>query len=731
MKKRLLNGMIGVMILLCACGSKQKVSEVGFENEGNIYDISDVVLPVDTEYVVKSICMGKDSIYIHADVFNDDIMEDTIYKASLDLEKIEELPLKKDDQYIDNFTCDNEGNIYFLGCDDNGNIMLSKSENTGDIIWSVPVELDEEGSIIQSMEVVEREEIILDCEEDFLLYDIETGAERGSVSSFSKESDCSEGMLKKTKDGDICYIENIGKKKKLYQFDSNQNVFVEKDVALDNFDLGNGLFTGMTYDFYVYDQKEICGFNIGDKELTHICDFRASDIYVAYIEYICEADDGKILMMCNGESDLNSLTCLTPSDGKDIHAKQTITIGTDGVPESLSKQVAKFNKANTKYKIKIVDYSNNENIEADYITGTAKLGLDMAKGQGPDIIVLGDTIPLEDYSEKGALEPLDSYFSADKEINMSDYLSNIIDMTKVDGKIYSIIPSYTINTCVAAKNAVGSEKVTLVNYEEKCLENGIDPKVGMGLMTRASADDLFSVSGEYVDYKNGTCNFESDQFMTFLEFVKGLPSYEDFDDIDYEKFEDYYRQKKALLKEEMIGSFDQYQAIIKGYFGSEIVFNGYPTSNGGESFVSSDLQIAMNASCAHKDGAWEFMKSFLLDDYQSNLEQEFPISKNVLEELADRALEKPYEIDEDGEKVEIEKKWYVGSVAVEIGELSKEEVDCLVKVIKEATEYSGYNFEISNIISEEAEAYYEEQKSAEEVAEIIQSRVSLYLSENR
>ncbi len=38
---------------------------------------------------------------------------------------------------------------------------------------------------------------------------------------------------------------------------------------------------------------------------------------------------------------------------------------------------------------------------------------------------------------------------------------------------------------------------------------------------------------------------------------------------------------------------------------------------------------------------------------------------------------------------------------------------------------------VTEIIEEEAGAYYEGQKTAEEVADIIQSRVSIYLSESK
>lgn len=54
----------------------------------------------------------------------------------------------------------------------------------------------------------------------------------------------------------------------------------------------------------------------------------------------------------------------------------------------------------------------------------------------------------------------------------------------------------------------------------------------------------------------------------------------------------------------------------------------------------------------------------------------------------------------------------------------------MIDFISSVTDAATNEIQIENIITEEAGAYYENQKSAEEVADIIQSRVSLYLSEN-
>jgi hypothetical protein len=42
----------------------------------------------------------------------------------------------------------------------------------------------------------------------------------------------------------------------------------------------------------------------------------------------------------------------------------------------------------------------------------------------------------------------------------------------------------------------------------------------------------------------------------------------------------------------------------------------------------------------------------------------------------------------------------------------------------------GWSMEILSIISEESQGYFEGQKSVSEVADVIQSRVQIYVSEN-
>ena len=67
----------------------------------------------------------------------------------------------------------------------------------------------------------------------------------------------------------------------------------------------------------------------------------------------------------------------------------------------------------------------------------------------------------------------------------------------------------------------------------------------------------------------------------------------------------------------------------------------------------------------------------------------------------------------------------------EFEELNQEQVDRIVSFVESVNKRGYYNEAISNIISEEAGAYFSGQKSARDVASVIQSRVQVYVNENR
>ena len=63
--------------------------------------------------------------------------------------------------------------------------------------------------------------------------------------------------------------------------------------------------------------------------------------------------------------------------------------------------------------------------------------------------------------------------------------------------------------------------------------------------------------------------------------------------------------------------------------------------------------------------------------------------------------------------------------------LTQEQVDYFMNIINSVDGSYNYDDELVTVVSEEAAAFFAGQKSAEEVAKLIQSRVQIYVNEQR
>lgn len=52
---------------------------------------------------------------------------------------------------------------------------------------------------------------------------------------------------------------------------------------------------------------------------------------------------------------------------------------------------------------------------------------------------------------------------------------------------------------------------------------------------------------------------------------------------------------------------DEYVWAKKGFFDGDVVYNGMPTVEGGETFIEVPFQVAMSSTCKGKAAAWEFI----------------------------------------------------------------------------------------------------------------------------
>ncbi len=107
------------------------------------------------------------------------------------------------------------------------------------------------------------------------------------------------------------------------------------------------------------------------------------------------------------------------------------------------------------------------------------------------------------------------------------------------------------------------------------------------------------------------------------------------------------------------------------------------------------------------------------------------VKKDVFLEKAQEALERPYYLDENGEKQEYDETFYLNGEEIPLPPMTQEQIDQVVAFVQTVNKSVYTNEAVLNIIKEEMDAFYSGQKSAQDVAKIIQSRAQVYVDENR
>lgn len=728
-------------------------------DKNHVYRWEDVEMPLEGNIQFISNCSSKDNLFTLVDYYEGHDSSPEVIKINYALGTWEEIDLEASanisyshlnideeenlyliktvysDEYVEAIENDEESEYDEEFASENSSKTLVKLSDTGELIWEAPLTETDSKEYIESIAYVAEKGILTCSDAGFSFYDKNTG-EGMEIAGEEEDNDYSFENIYAVRDGNVyLYDDSYNEAGPIMKKFNPKKLEFDKEVSIPGGGHGRyRLYPGKAFDFYVDESDGIKAFNFGDKEMTTICDYKESDIVINYLTYVGDDENGKLYAVNENLMDGSELACMTKVDPSDIKEKKIITVGVIYATDDLRKKVADFNKKSDVYRIQTVDYANE--IAGEGMTGyyecANNLGTELIRGQGPDIIVVFHSASLQNFAVKGAFEKLDPYFEKDPDISVSDLLPNIVNATRINGNLYTVVPSFYISTCVAAKDKTGNQKITLKNYREVCERNGIDPLIGMGYMPKDAVSGFYETAiSSYVDYENGTCDFTSKGFISLLEFLKqfqeGADEEEDFD--KYEEFDNYYRENKSLLLEAGLNTFEDYKLFIDGYFGTDVELNGYPTDDDGKSFITMGMQIAMNKNCKHKDAAWEFMKSFYDDEYQNNLEREFPVKVSALEEKAAKAQEPPYYISSNGQKVYTGEIYGVGSKEIQLDALSEEEAGTVMDFIKSVTDVTTNETTILNIITEETGAYYAGQKTAKEVADIIQSRVSIYLSE--
>lgn len=184
--------------------------------------------------------------------------------------------------------------------------------------------------------------------------------------------------------------------------------------------------------------------------------------------------------------------------------------------------------------------------------------------------------------------------------------------------------------------------------------------------------------------------------------------------------------------------------------GGYVSYIGYPTQGGaGSSFQIYD-NMAMSASCRHKEGAWAFIRQVLLPNGSLRTQSDssgnftyspgFPVNKADFDEvMSPKWMENKsgeLMLDANGERIEApgDSLMAVGfprSMVLFDLAPTEPQLERFMELYNAIDHVTSDMIDFYELIREPAEAYWAGDKSLDEAAELIQSRASLYVNEQR
>lgn len=773
-------------ILLCAasCGKKEKEAPKASELINNSYRSVEIDCDINVDSVEKMAYIGEsDKIFIAGYNYDSETYESTpaFYITDTEFSSVQELDLNipaPENGYLNVNTSVNNGKIYaFATTTDYGDFKLpdydspdfdpekfdyEAMEKAAKYSYSL-YSFDESGSQLSVTDIDlsgigeedENDSInignMFSCGGDKFIVEIYSMYQSyylmNSDGTFSGKLEL-DGMnwinnISAADDGNIAVMGYGEKGSEIHFVDPSNLSPVGETVELDNFNGSNLMIQGTgDYSLYMSGSTALCGLKDGKSE--EIINWINSDINGDYVSSIVALDNGDFIVYINNwQTDEKSFCRLTKRDTSELENTKVITIAVTQPDSELTAKITEFNKSSDEYRFRITDYSQyfdyNEESEKTENTPANQLKMDIITGKEPDMIYCSDYSLISSLASKGTFTDLYQFLDKDSSLSRDDILPNILEACEYDGKLFSISNSFSISTVAVKKKYVDKDSWTFDEMVE--IYNGLSSK--MDFSTNCSKEYIFGLLAEannFINYKNGTCNFDSPEFIKMLEFCDRFPKQDDLinwetaTDDEMQKYwseqENAARNDKCLISETYLSDFRSYARIKQVDFGEDISLVGKPSEDGNGSSISTNTNFAILESSPSKDICWQLISGFFSEDYYSQNNWVLPARVSAFEKKADEAMSRPYWIDENGKKQEYDDTYYIGNKEYTIKPLTKEERDYIVDFIKSVTTIqNNYSLDIIMIINEESKAFFNGEKTAEETAKMIQNRASILVSE--
>ena len=400
-----------------------------------------------------------------------------------------------------------------------------------------------------------------------------------------------------------------------------------------------------------------------------------------------------------------------------------ITIALSG-PENrfIETAVESFQKSNPGIVVEIKQYTTigetitgkaengatlaiSENTDPGGAKYIKKISTELMSGGGPDII---DTfyIPVGKFAENGYLCDLGAIIKQDANFGKSNYYENILESGRYKDGLYSIPISFLTNCIIGVHSLptdAAADKLTFDGFFKSAgqalTKSGVKGSYVLHDTDNELFEELFFMYyGEFINQENNKCDFTSGKFVQLITKIKEATDNKLIfrrEDIKNNNSTDLYFIDQLNSDSYVLNNFKKPQGSNNSY--------ALPTLEGNRNINAETYwKYGINKNSKSKGAAWKFIKYLISEEMQSSPEfYSFPVNKKAM-----------------AKKLEREKLKDKSNV-----------ITADDPILSDMYVNPARNWQVADLVQQEVRKYFDGQRSAEDTASILQSRVNIILNE--
>jgi ABC-type glycerol-3-phosphate transport system substrate-binding protein len=338
-------------------------------------------------------------------------------------------------------------------------------------------------------------------------------------------------------------------------------------------------------------------------------------------------------------------------------------------------------------------------VSVNYYDSVSDLNIDIVGNGGPDILLI-DNIPYQSYRAKGLFVNLQNTIPQD-----AVYPELLNAYTSSDGAIYSFPLSFSLGCLTAAKEVAQDRTGWTL---EEFLSSAGDYTGLLYYDVDTLAETLVDMNlDKFIDPETNQASLGNESFYGLLDFLYAAHQAQSQPD-----GEDNTNWFSFAAPTDYLYVRSQDQALI-----------GWPTPDRTGYLVESSLELAVLSTGQNQGQAKQFLQYCLSQEGQTqNVAYGFPVRQDLCEELWQEALAVEAQATSDLADED-------AALQEAASQVEQEDYETFCTLLTRISCVSRRNEAVRQILTDELEPFLSGDKTREETAEIVESRLNIYLAE--